>query len=102
MNYQKIYDKICSHAKLQNRIKYNGVYYEAHHIIPECMGGEGKTWQWKWHPNIVLLTAKEHYICHLLLFNIYPQNDSIIRSFYMMGVSTKSQKRLKIKRRILL
>jgi len=26
------------------------------------LGGEGKTTEWQTHPNIVLLTAKEHFI----------------------------------------
>lgn len=38
-------------------------YYEKHHILPKCfrLGGEKDPF------NIVALTGKEHFICHLLL-----------------------------------
>lgn len=36
-------------------------YVEKHHIVPRCLGGSS-------HPsNVVALTAREHFICHLLL-----------------------------------
>jgi len=36
-------------------------YTEKHHIIPKCLGGNNEK------ENIVILTAREHFICHLLL-----------------------------------
>ena len=89
MNYQLVYDKIISRARLQNRVKLSKkhkdyVYYEAHHIKPKCLGGEGRCNQWKWHPNIVLLTPKEHFICHLILAHLYPNNNSIVSAVWMM------------------
>ena len=36
-------------------------YSEKHHIVPRSLGGNNKK------DNIVSLTAREHYICHLLL-----------------------------------
>lgn len=36
-------------------------YYEEHHIIPKSFGGSNDS------INLVKLTAREHYICHLLL-----------------------------------
>lgn len=47
----------CILAYSLNRQKKKGIYYESHHIIPKSMGGKEE----------VLLTAKEHFICHLLL-----------------------------------
>lgn len=89
MDYRRLYDSIISKAKSENRSKVdrdnlNYIYYEAHHIIPKCMGGKGKTVDWKTHPNIVLLTAKEHYICHMLLVQMYPHNNSLASSFLLM------------------
>jgi hypothetical protein len=84
MNYQKIYNDIIKKAKLENRDKKGDTYYEAHHIIPTCLGGKGKTNQWKTHENIVLLTAREHFICHWLLHEIHPHNKSLCFSFYSM------------------
>jgi hypothetical protein len=95
VNYQNQYDEIILKAKSENRKKNEGVYYEAHHILPECLGGEGKSSQWRWHPNIVLLTAKEHFECHRILSKIYPDNPKIRYSFWLMlnKASSKGQKR---------
>lgn len=81
MNYSKIYSSIIQKAKAENRSKGTGVYYESHHILPRCMGGQGLYYEWKWHPNLVLLTPKEHYICHKLLCEIYPDSKKILRAF---------------------
>lgn len=88
MDYQRIYNTICSTAKSQNRIKGQGVYYEAHHIIPVCLGGEGKVGDYKKHPNVVLLTAKEHFVAHKLLYFIHPDNKSIFHGYRMMAKMT--------------
>jgi hypothetical protein len=39
-------------------------YTEKHHIIPKSLGGSNE------ENNLVNLTAKEHYICHLLLIKM--------------------------------
>lgn len=83
MNHQKIYKSIIQKAKSENRNKLNKinpiyVYYENHHILPRCLnGGEEKE-------NKVLLTAKEHFVCHKLLTYIYPGNYKIIYGYYRM------------------
>lgn len=43
----------------------SGMYFEMHHILPKSVGGSDNA------TNKVLLTAKEHYICHHLLAKIY-------------------------------
>lgn len=85
MNYQRIYNQIIERAKSENRQKGGEIYYEAHHIIPKCLGGEGKSSQWKTHPNIVLLTAREHFLCHWLLHEIYPNNEKLFYAFRMLS-----------------
>lgn len=55
--YSNWYYSIINKSK--NRI--NNGYIERHHIIPRSLGGSDN------HENIALLTAKEHFICHLLL-----------------------------------
>ena len=42
MNYHRIHDQIIERAKSENRQKGGDVYYEQHHIIPRCMGGNNK------------------------------------------------------------
>ena len=93
MDYQKIYDKLCLTAKAQNRVKGGGVYYEAHHIIPKCMGGKGNVNQYKTHPNLVLLTAKEHFVAHRLLHYDNPTNFSLLRAYRAMAQLKKNGRR---------
>lgn len=57
--YSRWYFNIIQRAS--NRILPTDVYYEKHHIIPRSLGGDDKL------ENLVNLTAKEHFICHLLL-----------------------------------
>ena len=44
---------------------------EVHHIVPKCLGGSNKK------ENLVELTAREHFICHRLLCEIYPKNKKL-------------------------
>ena len=57
MNYENIYNIIILRAGA--RQKEQGL--ENHHIIPRSMGGSDEK------ENLVKLTPKEHYICHLCL-----------------------------------
>jgi hypothetical protein len=84
MDYKSIYDRLCSKAKSENRIKGNGVYYEAHHILPKCMGGTGNVSQYKTHENVVLLNAREHFVAHKLLLKIYPDSKKLKFAFNSM------------------
>jgi len=94
MNYQKVYDQIVDRAKKVNRVHGEGVYYERHHIVPKCMGGEGRVEQWKTHPNIAVLTAREHFLCHWLLCRIHPENRKLAHAFWFMSKQkTKNQDR---------
>lgn len=52
------YYSIIDAAKARNPIND---YTETHHIIPRSIGGSNDT------SNLVKLTAREHFICHLLL-----------------------------------
>jgi hypothetical protein len=83
MNYKSIYNKLINKAKSENRQKSNTVYYEAHHIKPKSFGGEGDCRNTN-HPNIVLLTPKEHYIAHLLLVAIYPNSPAMHKALWNM------------------
>ena len=79
MNHLKIYESIIENAKLKNRNKLDGIYYENHHIIPVCLNGSNKK------ENKVLLTAREHFICHKLLTYIHKGNVKISYVFHMMS-----------------
>lgn len=81
MNYSKIYNNIINIGKSRGINKPDG-YYEYHHIVPKCLGGEDN------EENLVWLTAKEHFICHALLCKIHT-NISLIYAFNMMHVDSK-------------
>ena len=72
MEYKKIYNQIVERAK--NR-EIEG-YTEEHHIIPKCMGGGDEK------ENLVKLTAKEHFLCHKLLCEIYPNNRDLCMLYF--------------------
>lgn len=85
MNYIKIYNQLILLSQSKNRIKLNKhhtnyVYYENHHILPKCLGGSNDK------SNLVLLTAKEHYIAHKLLLCIYP-GQKMALAFHKMTYS---------------
>jgi hypothetical protein len=92
MDYEKIYDSLMTKVRTENRVKGNGLYYERHHILPKCVGGEGHLASKKEHPNLILLTAREHYLAHKLLYYIFPNNIKIARAFWAM-LSNKSKGR---------
>ena len=64
MNYQKIYDQLVQ----KNHIFSEGEYFEIHHKVPKSLGGSNDK------NNLVNLTAREHYIAHLLLVKITEQS----------------------------
>ena len=63
-----------------------GYYTECHHIVPKCMNGTDSSY------NLVLLTAREHVIAHVLLSKIFPDNLKIIQS--TSAILMKGSKRL--------
>lgn len=84
--YTKWYFSIIENAKNKNRTKKEQEYYESHHIIPKCMNGTEE----------VLLTAKEHFICHLLLCKMTDGTNrhKMINALIKMSFSeSKNQKR---------
>lgn len=85
MNYSKIYDQLVDNAKSKSRNKEQD-YYEEHHIIPRCIGGDDSL------DNLVLLTAREHYIAHWLLTKIH-RNYKLASAFNRMCQNGIGQKR---------
>ena len=87
MNYKKIYDAIITKAKNEKRIKNKECYYEKHHILPKCLGGLNNK------DNLVLLKAKEHFLCHWLLHLMYPENNKLLHAFHLMCYGSENQNR---------
>ena len=82
MNYLKIYNQIIDRAK--NNLREG--YLEKHHIVPKCIGGDNTL------SNLVLLTAREHYICHWLLAKQYKMKE-LYYAFSMMIVKSNKHDR---------
>lgn len=85
MNYKRIYDKIISNAK--NRVSNKDNYFEKHHIIPKFDNGVDNK------DNLVKLTAREHYIAHLLLLKIYKNGKAYFAFKGMCNWKSPSQRR---------
>lgn len=93
MDKKRIYDSIINRAKLRGKDKKSlGYYVESHHIIPKCVGGEDI------EENLVLLTPKEHYLCHLLLIDIYPSSKGLNLAIKFMFDSGKYSKSMGVKK----
>lgn len=84
MNYLKIYNNIIDRSRNRQLLGY----VENHHIIPKCVGGTDENW------NLTPLTAREHFVCHMLLCEIYPKNIKLKFALWnMCNVKRICQKR---------
>jgi hypothetical protein len=73
--YKVWHDNIIANAQL----RVLDCYKEKHHILPRCLGGNNKK------ENLVELTAKEHFIVHMLLCKFTTGN-----AYYKMLYAFKS------------
>lgn len=93
MNYQKIYNNIIEKRK----INLPSGYTENHHIIPRCLGGTDD------EINLIKLTAREHFICHVLLTKVYKDDliilYKLVKAVMMMFCFGKNQERYSPSRR---
>lgn len=89
--YLKWYKNIITNTKYENRVK-GEEYYESHHVIPKSLRKDLE----KETNNLVLLTAREHFICHLLLpkFTFDEDMYKMLKAFEgMLNWKTKKQNR---------
>lgn len=77
MNYSNIYNSLVSNKSKRAKDKSN--YYESHHILPRSLGGGNEK------SNLVLLTAREHYLAHRLLVKMYPDSYKMKFALLMMS-----------------
>ena len=90
--YTTWYMNIVQNAREKDRRKSKSHYLEEHHIIPRCMGGDDTK------ENLVLLTFKEHFICHRLLCKMVSDKNHKSKMLYalfrMSHVGDKTQRNL--------
>lgn len=82
--YTNIYYMIVDRAKSQTRFKREDIYFESHHIIPKSLGGDNSD------DNKVLLTFKEHYICHRLLPKMVSEKEHVTKMNYALYILNKA------------
>lgn len=88
MNYLNQYNNLIASRKILLRKKGIGIYYEKHHIIPKWLVGTDTK------DNLILLTAKEHFIAHLLLWKHYRDRSSAL-AFHKMTKSNNAKQQRK-------
>ena len=96
MNYLKAYCNLIRKAEkrgfTKKKAKEQGLYVEGHHTFPKSIFGKNK--------RIVYLTAREHYIAHVLLERIYlkrygikdQRTHKMICAHKAMGMSSNNNK----------
>lgn len=88
MNYNKIYNQLIIKCKSRKSL---GGYTEQHHIIPKSLGGSDNS------ENLVVLSAREHFIAHYLLYKIQHCNTTewfkMATAFNMMRTSSNNHQR---------
>jgi len=71
----------------EKRTKKENQYYELHHIVPKCNGGSNDV------SNLVLLTYREHFVAHHLLWKIY-RTSELALAFLKMRIRNNKQQTL--------
>lgn len=91
--YTNYYNNIINKAKNRPLDRY----YETHHIIPKSLGGSNLK------ENLVNLTAREHFVCHLLLTKMHEgdaKKKMIHAAWAMATLENNLQQRYKITSKI--
>lgn len=76
MNYGYQYFKLIA-KRAERPASLDSDYVEIHHVIPSSEGGSDDK------QNLVELTAREHYVAHLLLAKIYDDHKMYCAVMYM-------------------
>ena len=86
--YKVWHDNIIANAQL----RVLDCYKEKHHILPRCLGGNNKK------ENLVELTAKEHFIVHMLLCKFTTGNAyyKMLYSFNAMSTMLYGKRKYKL------
>ena len=80
MNHRWHHDRLIERARTRGLDKSSlSGYYECHHIVLRSFGGSDD------NDNLVLLTAREHFIIHVLLCYMYPNNGKLLRAHILMS-----------------
>jgi len=84
--YTKVYYQIINRALTRPYKKVKNDGYQKHHIVPKCIGGTNST------DNLVILSYKEHRVCHCLLIKIQLTTSAEIKMRHAYGFFNKSSR----------
>ncbi len=84
VNYTLHYNKLIERAP---KVRPANYFTEGHHIVPRCMGGTDED-------GIAYLTPEEHYIAHLLLVKMYPDEPKLVYAANAMSTYKLNGRRL--------
>ena len=70
------------------KYKPNNGYYERHHIIPKSIGGSDSS------SNLIYLTARQHFLCHLLLLKMTTGIEKKSMAFAYFGMRRSNSKKV--------
>lgn len=76
MNYARHYQLLIEKARARGGV--DG-YSETHHVVPRSLGGPDD------EENLVVLTGREHFLAHLLLWKANPNERSLASAAWMMA-----------------
>jgi len=88
VDYHRVYENLMQRAveRKWNRSTAS-CYVEFHHVVPKCIGGDDSD------NNIVCLTAREHFVVHLLLVRMYPSDHKLVFAAHMLTRGTNKHNR---------
>jgi len=78
-NYQQRYHKFIKSRPIRTKVKFDGC--ETHHILPRSLGGSNDP------SNLIVLTAREHFIAHLMLIKCYKGKNKSKMVYALMKLS---------------
>jgi len=84
--YTNIYYQIISRAQTRLYKKSKSDGYQRHHIVPKCIGGTDNP------DNLVMLTYKEHRVCHCLLIKMQLTKSAEIKMRHAYGFFNKNSR----------
>lgn len=84
--YTKVYYRIINQALSRTYKKVKDDGYQKHHIIPKCIGGTDSA------DNLVILSYKEHRVCHCLLIKMQLTKSAEIKMRHAYGFFNKNSR----------
>lgn len=90
MDYESIYHNFINSRINLQRIKNNDGKLESHHILPQSFGGSNEK------QNIILLTPREHYFAHLLLYKMHSGKNKAKMAYALFKMCNNNQNQTRL------